>query len=103
MQPAVATACMIMAALTTVLSVEHRRQLFVVLAYLVNGEQDDVAEECLNVVRRGSWILYEEISSGRCVDAASYAFETLELMEEEADRLRHFHKLVSVNLAPDLR
>lgn len=46
-----ARACIIMAALTTALPVERRRQLFIVLAHLVHGEQDDVAEACLNVVR----------------------------------------------------
>lgn len=41
MAPAMATACIIMAALTTALHMEHRRQLFIVLAHLVHGEQDE--------------------------------------------------------------
>ncbi|WP_437073865.1 hypothetical protein [Streptomyces sp. enrichment culture] len=103
MQPAAATTCIVMAALAGGVPAEHRRQLFVVLAHLVNGEQDDVADECLDVVKSGLWLLYEEISSGRDVDAASYAFEILELVEGEGDHLAHFREFVKGNLSPDLQ
>ncbi|MFD9192350.1 hypothetical protein ACFWCA_29515 [Streptomyces phaeochromogenes] len=103
MQPAVATTSMVMAALAGGAPLEHRRQLFIVLLNLVSGEQEDVAEECLRLVRSGSWLLYEEISSGRNIDSASYAFEILTLMEEESDRLKYFHEFIKENLSSDLR
>lgn len=103
MQPAVAAASMVMAALAGGVPDEHRRQLFIVLATLVNGEQDDIADSCLELVRSGSWLLYEEITSGRDVDSASYAFEMLELIDGESPRLDAFHRVVATNLSPDLR
>jgi hypothetical protein len=102
MQPAIATASIVMAALVRGVPSGHRRQLMLVLHALLNGEQEDMAEECLRVVRGGAWVLYEEISSGRNIDAASYAFEILELIDEESDRLAHFHERVKKNLSADL-
>ncbi|MET8665691.1 hypothetical protein [Streptomyces tendae] len=103
MQPAVATASLVMAALAGGRHGAHRRQLFIVLATLVNGEQDDVADSCLEVVKRGSWILYEEIASGRDIDSASYAFEILALMGDEVLRLDAFRRIAADNLSADLR
>ncbi|MFC7984225.1 hypothetical protein [Streptomyces sp. NPDC057336] len=103
MQPAVATTSLVMASLADGGHGEHRRQLFIVLATLVNGEQDDVADSCLEVVKRGSWVLYEEIASGRDVDSASYAFEVLALVDDEAVRLDAFRQIVAINLPSDLR
>lgn len=94
---------MVMAALAGGVPDEHRRQLFIVLATLVNGEQDDIADSCLELVRSGSWLLYEEIASGRDVDSASYAFEILALIDGESARLDSFHRVVAANLSPDLR
>ncbi|MFD4522669.1 hypothetical protein ACFWP7_01760 [Streptomyces sp. NPDC058470] len=102
MQPAVATASFVMAALARGVPVEHRRQLMLVLHALANGEQDDIAEECLGVIRGGSWLLYGEISSGRDIDAASYAFEMLELIEDESSRFVKFREAVRENLPSDL-
>jgi len=82
---------------------EHRRQLMLVLHALANGEQDDVAEECQETIRSGAWLLYEEISSGRNIDAASYAYELLELIEGESNRLEDFHAAVRQNLPSDLQ
>ncbi|MFJ2832729.1 hypothetical protein ACIPC1_35135 [Streptomyces sp. NPDC087263] len=103
MQPAVATASIVMAALTRGVPAEHRRQLMLVLHALANGEQDDVAEECQETIRSGAWLLYEEISSGRNIDAASYAYELLELIEGESNRLEDFHAAVRQNLPSDLQ
>ncbi|WP_129799378.1 hypothetical protein [Streptomyces sp. F001] len=103
MLPAAATTAMVMAALVSGVPDEHRRQLFIVLAALVNGEQDDLAEACLEIVQGGSWLLYEEIASGRNIDAASYAFEILQLIDDEAERLEFFRRAAAANLAPDLR
>ncbi len=103
MRPAVATACMVMAALAAGVPDEHRHQLMWVLHALVHGEQDDIAEACLDVVRGGTWILYEEICSGRSIEAASYAYEMLELFPEEDARLKSVQRVARENLSYDLR
>lgn len=103
MQPAVATASMVMAALAAGAPHEHRHQLMSVLHTLVHGEQDDIAEACLDLVRGGSWILYEEICSGRSIEAASYAYEMLELFPEEDARLNSVRRAARENLSYDLR
>ncbi|MFE0802667.1 hypothetical protein [Streptomyces sp. NPDC058812] len=103
MQPAVATASMVMAVLASGVPSEHRRQLLIVLATLVNGEQDDIADSCLEAVRSGSWILYEEIASGRDIDSASYAFEILQLIQYESERLDAFHRVAAANWSADLK
>ncbi|MFG3282143.1 hypothetical protein [Streptomyces sp. NPDC048111] len=90
MQPAVATASMIMAALADGVPARHHRELMIALNALVVGEQDDVADECLRIVQSGSWLLYEQISAERNIDAAAYAYEILELMDEERERLAFF-------------
>ncbi|MFJ3722729.1 hypothetical protein ACIPYQ_09160 [Streptomyces sp. NPDC090045] len=102
MQPAIATASLIMSAFAEGVPQGHRRQLFVVLHALVNGEQDDVADECLRVAEGGKWFLYEEISSGRDIDNAWYAYEILELMSTEGGRLRFYTNEMRDNLPPDL-
>lgn len=103
MQPAIATASMIMAALADGVPVRHHRELMIVLNGLVVGEQDDVADECLRIVQTGSWFLYEQISSGRNIDAAAYAYEILELMDEERDRLAFFGTAYRSFLPADLQ
>ncbi|MFF4216405.1 hypothetical protein [Streptomyces nondiastaticus] len=103
MQPAIATASIVMAALADGAPLRHRRNLMAVLLSLANGEQDDIADKCLNVIRGGTWILYEEVASGRSIDAAAYAFEVLQLMDEESDRLAVFQASFSENLPQYLR
>ncbi|MET9861571.1 hypothetical protein ABZY93_20065 [Streptomyces smyrnaeus] len=89
MAPAVATASMVMSALAVGVPVHHRRNLLEVLQSLACGEQDAVAAQCLDIIRGGKWLLYEEITSGRSVDAAVYAHEIIALMEEETERLQY--------------
>ncbi|WP_143081868.1 hypothetical protein [Streptomyces qinglanensis] len=89
MAPAVATASMVMSALAVGVPVHHRCNLLEVLQSLACGEQDAVAAQCLDVIRGGKWLLYEEITSGRSMDAAVYSHEIIALMEEEAERLQY--------------
>ncbi|MEN8655447.1 hypothetical protein ABCR94_33945 [Streptomyces sp. 21So2-11] len=103
MQPAVATASIAMAALADGAPVEHRHHLLAVLQVLSTGEQDDIADECLKVVQGGTWILYEEIVSGRSIVAAAYAYELLDLLEDEADRLKSVQRAARENLPTYLR
>ncbi|MFE9559424.1 hypothetical protein ACFYOD_39130 [Streptomyces sp. NPDC006703] len=99
MQPAIATASMIMAALADGVPARHHRELMLVLNGLVAGEQDDVADECLRIVQSGSWLLYEQISSGRNIDAAAYAYEILELIDDERERLA-FYRVAARDFLP---
>lgn len=103
MQPAVATASMVMAALAGGVPHGHRRELMMVLASLTAGEQDDIADRCRDVVRGGSWLLYEEVASGRDIDVATHAFWMLEEVEEDTERLEFFRITARDNLPPDLR
>ncbi|MBO8184228.1 hypothetical protein [Streptomyces spirodelae] len=103
MAPAIPTASMVMSALAADVPTEHRRNLLAVLQSLACGEQEDIAEKCLDVIRGGTWLLYEEITSGRSIDAAAYAYEILDLMEEEHDRLRRFHDAAENRLPHYLR
>lgn len=103
MMPAVATASMVTAALADPLvPLMWRRSLILVLSALCFGEQDDVAEACQEAVRGCKWSLYEEIGSGRMIDAASYAFELLTAFPEERERLGFFQERYRANLPADL-
>ncbi|MFF3765393.1 hypothetical protein ACFYYR_15075 [Streptomyces sp. NPDC001922] len=102
MQPAVATASMVMAALAGGVPPEHRRELMMVLGSLTAGEQDDIADLCRDVVRGGTWLLYEEVTSGRDIDAATYAFWMLEEVEEDVERIGFLRNSARENLPSDL-
>ncbi|MFE4255345.1 hypothetical protein ACFRU3_38905 [Streptomyces sp. NPDC056910] len=102
MMPAVATASMVAAALADPLvPLMWRRSLIQVLSALCFGEQDDVAAACRDA-RGCKWSLYEEIGSGRMIDAASYAFELLMAFPEERGRLGFYQERYRANLAQDL-
>jgi hypothetical protein len=103
MQPAVATASITMAALADGAPVEHRHHLLAILQDLSTGEQDDIDDACLKVVQGGTWILYEEIVSGRSIEASACAYELLDLIEDEADRLKSVQRAARENLPPYLR
>ncbi|MFD7677494.1 hypothetical protein [Streptomyces sp. NPDC060187] len=103
MAPAAATAGVVAAALADPLvPLVWRRSLIEVLCMLCYGEQDDIAEACQRAVRGCVWSLYEEIGSGRAVDAASYAFELLVCFPEERGRLAYFQERYRAHLATDL-
>ncbi|MFE7076366.1 hypothetical protein ACFU96_40385 [Streptomyces sp. NPDC057620] len=104
MMPAVATASTMAAALTDpLIPLMWRRSLIQVLSALCSGEQDDAAQACREAARGCTWSLYEEIGSGRTVDAAAYAFELLTAFPEEKERLGFFQKRFRMNLPQDLR
>ncbi|MFD3933016.1 hypothetical protein [Streptomyces sp. NPDC058614] len=104
MAPAVATASMVAAALADpLIPLMWRRSLIEVLSALCFGEQDDVAEACQETARGCKWPLYEEIGSGRMIDAAGYAFELLTAFPEEKERLGFFQERFRMNLPQDLR
>jgi hypothetical protein len=111
-EPSVPVVSVILAALADDISVYARTKLVVLLAYLVSGEATamephqegrDLVEECVAAARDGIWLLYAEMLSGRSVPAASNAYEALELIEEDEDRLAHFHSAAAQFLRWDLR
>ncbi|MGY0235083.1 hypothetical protein [Longispora urticae] len=63
----------------------------------------DLEAECATATRCGLWLLYAEVLSGRDVDTASYAFEVLDLVEEDRRRLERLRAIAGHRLAPDLR
>jgi hypothetical protein len=103
MAPAPATAALIMAALASGAPEEWRRQLFYVLSCLCCGEQDDVADQCLEIARAGKWVLYEELASWRHGGGPATAYEVLSLMSEERDRLAVFHAALREKMPDDLK
>ncbi|MFJ2264411.1 hypothetical protein ACIOKD_40080 [Streptomyces sp. NPDC087844] len=103
MMPAVAAASMVAAALTDpLIPLMWRRSLIQVLSALCSGEQDAAAQACREAARGCKWSLYEEIGSGRMVDAAAYAFELLTALPEEKERLGFFQETFRLNLPQDL-
>ncbi len=83
MQSAPAVAKILMAALPRYVSGDARKALLESLLYLSGGDSDELVAQCQEVIVRGAWIFLEEISSGRSVAGASYAFEILEALDED--------------------
>lgn len=102
MPPAPAATSIIMAAVASGARLDLRNQFMKLLLTMGDGEQDDIAEECLRVIRGGAWFLYEEITSGRSKVAAAYAFRTLRLLDEEAGKLSVYKNAARENLPPHL-
>ncbi|MEN8655446.1 hypothetical protein ABCR94_33940 [Streptomyces sp. 21So2-11] len=104
METAVATASVVTAALADPdVPLEWRWHLLGVLNNLAYGDQESIAEECQNVIRGSTWILYEEITSGRSKPAAGYAYDLLTAYPEEESRLRSFQQEMRANLPEDLQ
>ncbi|MFD9302277.1 hypothetical protein ACFWCB_06230 [Streptomyces sp. NPDC060048] len=103
MEPAVATAAIAVAALAGDPGPVFRKQLITLLGILATGEQEDVAEACVDVIRGATWILYEELFANRSIVAAAESYDLLGLMDEQSDRLRAFHRVVGANLPEYLR
>lgn len=104
MQPAAATASIVAAAIAEPeVPVQWRPQLLAVLANLVQGEQDDISENCKQSVRGCSENLFEEIAAGRSIMAAGYAFELLMDYPDLKERLHFYQVKARENLPADLR
>ncbi|MFF5705630.1 hypothetical protein ACFY7H_24535 [Streptomyces sp. NPDC012794] len=103
MDPAVATASLALAALAGRPPVGVRKDLLYILGVLSAGEQDDIAEACLDVARQGVWLYYEELSAFEMVGASAEAYELLSLIDEQAERLAAYHRVYRDRLPYDLR
>ncbi|MET9466960.1 hypothetical protein ABZY44_19585 [Streptomyces sp. NPDC006544] len=102
-EPAVAVTSLVVAALAGRPPVESRHELLWALSVLTGGEQADKGEECLDVVRGASWILYEELAAGEQAGTSGLAYELLMGMDEQADRLAAYHRRYGAALPPHLR
>jgi hypothetical protein len=112
-EPAVATVSVILAALADRETPGPvRDRLLRLLSMVADGEgQDsaprlqgrDLAAECVQATKPGIWLLYAEVTSGRSVDSASIAFETLVDLEEDSERLEYVRNMAGEFLSPDLR
>uniref|UniRef100_A0AAU2JMT2 Uncharacterized protein n=1 Tax=Streptomyces sp. NBC_00049 TaxID=2903617 RepID=A0AAU2JMT2_9ACTN len=103
MDPAVATASLALAALAGRPPVGVRQDLLYLLGVLACGEQDDVAEACLDVARQGVWLSYEELPAFETAGASAEAYEPLSCMDEQAERLAAYHRVYRDRLPYDLR
>ncbi|MFF4252010.1 hypothetical protein ACFY1L_12435 [Streptomyces sp. NPDC001663] len=99
MEPALATAAMLVASLADRdVPLEWRPHILAVLDQLVCGEQEDVAEQCKWVVRGCTEILFEEIAAGRSKMAAACAFELLLEYPDLSGRLQVYQVQAQENL-----
>ncbi|MGW6710630.1 hypothetical protein ACWGDE_37850 [Streptomyces sp. NPDC054956] len=102
-EPAVAVTSLVVAALAGRPPVESRHELLWTLSVLAGGEPADKGDECLDVVRRATWILYEELAAGEQVGTSGLAYELLMFMDEQADRLAAYHHIYREKLPLHLR
>ncbi|MFB7256875.1 hypothetical protein [Streptomyces nojiriensis] len=103
MEPAVATASLAVAALAGRPPGGVREDLLYLLNILGSGEQEDVADACLDVARQGVWLYYEELAAFEMEGAAVEAYELLSRMDEQAERLAAYHRVYRDRLPSDLR
>ncbi|MGW5849707.1 hypothetical protein ACWFQ8_17430 [Streptomyces sp. NPDC055254] len=98
MEPAVATAHLVVAALAGRPPVGMRHDLLQIMTALVCGEQEDIADACLDVVRGATWLLYEELVACEQVGTSGLAYELLKFMDEQSERLAAYRSLYGAQL-----
>ncbi|WP_067132149.1 hypothetical protein [Microtetraspora malaysiensis] len=110
--PSVPTVSVALAALADDVPLHAREQYTGLLLCLVgdNGQSfeavragRDLVAECIQAAKSGIWLLYAEIFAGRSVTVASYAYETLTLIEDDTDRLARVQAAAGELLAWNLR
>ncbi|WP_157880052.1 hypothetical protein [Streptomyces natalensis] len=111
-EPALAAVSVALAALADDISLAARRAFSELLLLLVASEGQptqlvlegrDLIGECITSARNGIWLLYSEVLSGRCVDAASNAYETLSIIDENDDRISRVQAAAGDLLRSDLQ
>lgn len=104
MEPAYATAVMLVAALADrQVPLAWRAHILAVLNHLMGGEQEDIAARCKGAVRGCTETLFEEIVAGRCMMAAAYAFDVLTEFADLRDRLGTYQVEARAHLPEDLQ
>jgi hypothetical protein len=111
-EPAVPAVSVALAALADDVAPPAREGFLELLLMLSSGEgQDtdaaargrDLPAECIAAIRPGVWLLYSEVFSASSVGAAGHAYETLTLVETDADRLARVQTAAGDRLPWDLR
>ncbi|MFD4562147.1 hypothetical protein ACFWP5_48950 [Streptomyces sp. NPDC058469] len=101
-EPAVPVTSVLMAALAGDLSDGARIQCLDLLIRLVDTDDDESADMCQQIARQGLWGLYRDMWSGASRALVGYAYEILQVIETEEDRLRAFRDSGQLNLPDDL-
>ncbi|MFF3068862.1 hypothetical protein [Kitasatospora sp. NPDC057936] len=112
MEPSVPVVSVALAAITDDVSPAARRAFLEIVLNLVGDEGQwegataqgrSLPEECRQAARAGLWTLYAEVLSGRSLDSAAYAFEILDLIEEDEERLHRMQEAAGDRLPSDVR
>ncbi|MFD3541452.1 hypothetical protein ACFWUQ_18410 [Streptomyces sp. NPDC058662] len=98
MEPAVATTHLVVAALAGRPPVGMRHDLLRIMTALVCGEQDDIADACLDVAREAAWLLYEEFAAFEAPGTSAVAYDLLRMMDEQSERLAAYHAVYGARL-----
>ncbi len=111
-EPAVPVVSVALAALADDVS-DDARVAFLYLLLILVGDEGQAVEawaegrnlpsECVAAAKGGIWTLYSEVFSGRSVDAASYAYEVLDIIEDDRERLDSVRVAAAASLRWDLR
>jgi hypothetical protein len=111
-EPAVPLTSVLLAALADDISPESRIGALEMVQFFVTpdgqsataeNEGRDFIEECIEEARKGTWLFYQEVFSGRNIDAASIAFEIMTIIETNIKRLENVRDAAGTLLPEDLR
>ncbi|WP_427920943.1 hypothetical protein [Streptomyces sp. cg40] len=101
-EPAVPVTSVLMAALAGDLSHGARIQCLDLLIRLVDTDDDESADMCQQIARQGLWGVYRDLWSGASRGLVGYAYEILQVIETDEDRLRAVRGSGQLNLPDDL-
>lgn len=111
-EPAVPAVSVALAALADDLAAPAREGFLELLGMLVAGESQsfeaaargrDLPAECIAAAQPGIWLLYSEVFAGRSPRAVAEAYETLTLIDADADRLARVQTAAGERLPWNLR
>lgn len=111
-EPAVPAVSVALAALADDVAPPAREGMLELLSMLSAGEGQamdaaargrDLPAECIAAIRPGIWLLYSEVFAGRSLRAAAHAYETLTLIDANANRLARVQAAAGDRLPWDLR
>jgi hypothetical protein len=111
-EPAVPAVSVALAALADDVAPPAREGFLELLGILSSGESQsadaaargrDLPAECIAAMRPGIWSLYSEVFAGRSVGAAAHAYETLTVVDTDADRIARVQHAAGDRLPWDLR
>jgi hypothetical protein len=111
-EPAVPLTSVLLAALADDIGPESRVGALEMIQFFVSPDGQsfdaeragrDFIEECNEEARKGTWLLYQQVFSGRDILATSSAFEILTIIETDTRRLVSVHDAAGTLLPRHLR